>query len=325
MAGAPPYSVRQLQRGINTEGANWGKKPALALTDADFATLRQLGFDHVRLSFNTLGVADAIPHLHRDVEAALRHDLTVVLDLHWLLDARKNIRSVDDPESPGILRDCWELFSAECRSRYPNNVMAYDLLNEPKGESWNAVCRDLFARVREHEPERTLIVGPVAGGVEHLDELDVSWADANTILTFHIYQPYQLTHYGIRGAPIGFYEGPIHYPGPPLRPEDLAELSPEQCAIMEKDNVHYDAQHLRHWFSGAAEASWRSGLPVYCGEFGCNSNVPQDVRLRWITDMRIELEKLGFAWAVYAHKGLWRTVWNDDGTIDEQMVRALLG
>ena len=57
----------------------------------------------------------------------------------------------------------------------------------------------------------------------------------------------------------------------------------------------------------------RTGLPLYCGEFGCYYKTPRPLRLAWYADMMSVFEQFDIAWANWDYKGSFGIV-----TVDGQ-------
>jgi len=55
----------------------------------------------------------------------------------------------------------------------------------------------------------------------------------------------------------------------------------------------------------------RTGLPLYCGEFGCYERTPDRLRLAWFHDILAVFEELGIAWASWDYKGVFGIVTRD--------------
>ena len=128
--------------------------------------------------------------------------------------------------------------------------------------------------------------------------------DPRLILTYHYYYPMLITHHQAMWCDSGFYDGPIHYPGVPVAPEDLAALDEAQRAQwMDEWNVPFDRSQMVADLAQPLAVRQRTGLPLYCGEFGCYVQTPQPIRLAWYADMMATFKQFDIAWANWDYKG----------------------
>jgi endoglucanase len=154
------------------------------------------------------------------------------------------------------------------------------------------------------EPERTIILGSNRwNSAITFYELDVPADDANIILTFHFYNPMLITHYRAPWTPVGRYEGPVHYPGQPIKPEDWGGLAPDLKALLGAQNVFYNGSVMERDLAPALAVQRRTHLVLYCGEFGVHHAAPDPVRIAWYRDFRGVLARHGIAWANWDYKG----------------------
>ena len=220
---APPTGVEvseSLGRGINfgnsleapREG-DWG-----ARLEADFFEIvAEAGFDHVRLPVSWAGYADTeAPYTIPDgvdpnisnqrysniwdridwaIDQAEANNLMIIVNMHHYNEAHRD---------PAGHRDriiaIWEQISL--RYADAGDHVVFELFNEPNGvfngspELWNELLADLHSTVRETNPTRTLIIGPVGyNSIDRLDDLALP-QDDHVIATVHIYEPFDFTHQG---------------------------------------------------------------------------------------------------------------------------------
>ena len=155
---------------------------------------------------------------------------------------------------------------------------------------WNAWLPDLIATVRQFDPTRNLIVGPVMwNSADQLPNLKLP-ADPHIIVTFHYYTPMEFTHQGANWA------------GPQL--EKLRNVSwtgtPAQMAAI---NTTFDA--VKAW--GAA-----NNRPIFLGEYGTYGkfNPNMDDRAAWTRAVSAAADSRGFARAYWYYQdgdgfGVW--------------------
>ena len=212
------------------DGAELLRSPHHA--EADFARVRDMGFNSIRFAFDGDWYADA-PEvfwkwLDQNVAWAREHDVRLVLDLHtpiggFWLDPTSDAVSFDIWSDPRIQQrnvDLWRAIAA----RYKDEpaVAAYDLLNEPvtldsTGQQWKDLAAKMVEAVRSVDRNHLLVVGGLYGvngrygtdGVARHFLVD----DQNVVYDFHFYEPIKYTH-----QYASWVEGPIkdggRYPDP---------------------------------------------------------------------------------------------------------------
>lgn len=248
----------------------------------------------------------------RRVEALLdwcgRYGVHCVLDLH---NAHGRLYGGDprlwrEPYFQDRFVALWERLAARFRN-HPA-VAAYELINEPEPpdqdfEVWNRLHRRTTEAIRRIDPHRTVIVDSIGyakpqsfGGLEPND-------DPNTVYSFHNYQP-----------------GPYHcqkrrelkdqstytYPGfiPHKRPQGDAQ---------DFSLAHFEPSEARFWNRRQLREEWeevfrfrdRHPAPLFCGEFGCVSDVPEMTDMVYLMDEISIFQEEGIHWTLY--NAMYRT------------------
>jgi endoglucanase len=67
----------------------------------------------------------------------------------------------------------------------------------------------------------------------------------------------------------------------------------------------------------------KTGLPLYCGEWGCLPVVPAESRLAWYRDMVSVLNEKGIGWATWDYKGGFG-LRKRDGKPDQELTDMLI-
>ena len=191
----------------------WGA----GLDEAYFQIIADAGFDHVRLPVSWAGYADErAPYTIPDgvdpaivaqpysniwervdwaIDQAEQNDLMIIVNMHHYDAAH---------EDPIAHRDriiaMWEQIAA--RYADTGDHVVFELFNEPntafteEPELWNDLLADLLAAVRETNPTRAVLIGPVAfNSIDYLDEMTLP-DDEHLIATVHLYEPFGFTHQG---------------------------------------------------------------------------------------------------------------------------------
>lgn len=313
-------------------------------TRADVQRIADWGFDHIRLPIDEEQMWDE--HGKQETEAwdlldaaldwSAAAGLNVVVDLHILRNhsfgQADEPALFSDPAEAKRFTDLWRQLSARMRNRAADRV-AYELLNEAVAgdpADWNRVALGAHAAVRTLEADRPLVLGSNQwNSVFTYDQLQVP-DDSNTILTFHYYHPMFITHHRASWSPEGrMYSGPIQYPGRPIADEHLHLVrTPDQHRLLdlslERLNKPYDTAQMLADLAQPLAAARRSGLPLYCGEFGVINLAPTAVREAWYHDIVSVFTEHDIGWANWDYKGCFALVGPDGGStgIAEAMLAA---
>jgi hypothetical protein len=313
VAGVPAARLARLNRGVNVTRwfREWGRKPPFAdsLSDADLATIRALGFRVLRLGVDPQylqragepGLLDsvALADLDSAIDRLLARDLAVIVTPfphdRFLLQ--------DSARAAGFVR-FWEALAANLGTRDPERVFL-EVVNEPvfyhRSEAWGETQRLLLAAMRSGAPRHTLIAtGPDWSTVDGL--LRVSPVqDANIVYTFHFYEPHEFSHQGLSWAGTAMLRK-LPYPADSSRCAAALGRLTDSSAVAEATRYcagRWDRAALAAVLDRADR--WRQihRVPVFAGEFGATCTAPEQDRLAWIRDVRVELERRGIGWALW--------------------------
>ena len=174
-----------------------------SFSDEDFARVAAAGFKTVRVPLDTFkhivdtqGNLDPayLKRLDHIVDLAIANHLQIILDEHNFEECAK-----DADGCSVLLPNVW-FDLAQHYQTAPSSVM-FELLNEPNGQVdakiWNGWLPDLIATVRQFDPSRNIIIGPVMwNSSSELDNLQLPDSDKHIIVTFHYYLPMEFTHQG---------------------------------------------------------------------------------------------------------------------------------
>jgi endoglucanase len=320
-----------------TEGA-WG----VVLEPSDFVSVRDAGFDHIRLPVRFSTHAATTPPYAIDagfldrvdwaVRSAIANGLSVIVDLHHYEEMEKQ----PDAERARFLA-IWRQVAEHYRA-WPASVV-FEILNEPNSAltapKWNAILAEVLPLVRASNPSRLIIVEGVgwASAKNLRDTLEIPEGDRNLVGSFHMYQPILFTHQGADWMPSEFKTKGVVFPGPPSAP-----LTPSS----EADG----AQWVHDWFvryntlpaatnpSGPATIAdeldmgatfaERRHLPVYMGEFAAIDHGDPQSRAAWTRMTRVEAERRGFGWAYWDDGGGFKAYVRADRSWVPYLKAALL-
>ncbi len=312
-----------INKGINI--SHWlsqsearGEKRAAYFTEADVRFLAEAGFDHLRIPIDEEQMftvdgkkeKEAFALLHDALSWCQKYQLKAVVDLHILrshyFNAKEKPLFTDQKEQIRFY-DLWKELSSELK-KYPNDFLAYELMNEPVAddhEDWNRIVDECIKTIRHLEPERSLIVGSNRWqGYETVRYLKLPAGDPNLIISFHYYLPFLLTHYQASWTDLKDYTRAVHYPGKLITDEELQTFSDEEKRRYAHWNQEiYTKEVIESHFKQVLEVAHAYGLPVYCGEFGCIDKAPEADKIRWYTDMIDLFDQYGIARANWDYKG----------------------
>jgi endoglucanase len=300
-----PVPSLPLRRGVNLgnmleapDEGEWG----LTVHEEYFDLIKEADFDFVRLPVRwsthaeetepyTID-ADFFARVDEVVDWALERGLAVIVDFHHYEEMAWDPWTHKD-RFLGI----WQQVAGHYQD-YPSGVL-FELLNEPNDQLdaslWNEYAKDALAVVREDNPTRDVVIGPVSWNAYNwVSTLDMP-QDEHIIVTFHYYLPFQFTHQGA-----DWVEGSAPWRG-----------TTWEATEAEKAEV------ISH-FVTVADWAQRRNVRILLGEFGAYSEADMESRLRWTEFVRSEAERHGFAWAYWefaAGFGIYdpeAKVWRED-------------
>jgi hypothetical protein len=166
------------------------------------------------------------------------------------------------------------------------------LINEPPDigqygmtrDVHEALIRRVVAAIRAIDPKRPIVIDGLEGGHIAMPEL----ADLDIIHSGRGYQPMPVSHHGA-----GWWSGwkghePV-YPG-----GDWWGKSWNKETLDEFYAPWREVEHL--------------GRTIHMGEFGCFNQTPNDVALRWLTDLLSLWRSYGWGWGLWGFEGAFGIV-----------------
>lgn len=261
---------------INMAGAleapiegEWGYK----LQQSDFANIRQVGFDTVRIPIDWSSRASKQAPYLIDESFLKRVDEIIGWGLEQHLNIIINVHNYEEiyqspDENEERLVRIWSQIAGHYRDA-PENLM-FEIINEPRdafsGEKMNRAQYHALAEIRRTNPKRTVIFSGdnwgTIGGMYNLKIPD----DPYIVATVHHYLPFEFTHQG-------------------------AEWLGDKAPPLGRDfPIGSDTKDLHNYIQKIYE--WRNhlGIPVFVGEYGTSESVPRHLRARWAADVTRELK-----------------------------------
>lgn len=168
----------------------------------------------------------------------------------------------------------------------PGSELSFDLINEPPDigqygmtrEVHAALIRRIVAAIRAVDPSRPIVIDGLEGGHIAMPEL----IDLDVIHSGRGYQPMPVSHQGALWWS-GWKGHDAVYPGGDWW-------------------GHAWNREALHEFYAPWRAISAAGRQVHIGEFGCYNQTPNDVALRWFSDLVGLYREYGWGW------GLWNFV-----------------
>lgn len=278
---------RALGRGINLSAmeAPWQVDWSVVDQSSTLQTMKDAGFQTVRLPVNwPVHAAPNAPYaidptfltaVDRVVQQATSRGLHLIVDFHGYDDMQR-----DPAGQTARFLGLWRQVAEHYRNQ--SDLLSFELMNEPNGALdnqpalWNAILARAVSVIRESNPTRPLIVGPVgSNGAWALNTLALP-SDPNLIVTVHDYTPFHFTHQGA-----DWVDGSNAWIGTTWTGTDA-----------EKQQITAELDGVASW----AKANNR---PMFVGEFGSYEKADLASRARWTSFMRSAFEARGFSWAYW--------------------------
>lgn len=308
-----------ITKGINI--ASWLSTPKYSgaqrvgfFQEADIKLLSEAGFDHIRLCIDEVVLWDEAgrkiqPYgfdlLHNAIEWCSKHNMRVLVDLHTTRNHRfTNSENIlfTDPNEPAKFVKLWEDLSDEL-SKYPNSLVAYELLNEPVSsdpENWNRVAALAINAIRAKEANRTIVVGVcTSNSAERYNDLKLP-STHKILMTFHYYGPFLLTYYGAQSTTGGRRDIPIQYPGRLVPDEWISALPANWQSTGQR--TYTKETHATNILQRVNKAK-QLGVPVFVGEFGTWNVTPEPARTNWYRDIVAVLSENSIPYTSWDYKG----------------------
>jgi aryl-phospho-beta-D-glucosidase BglC (GH1 family) len=229
--------------------------------------------------------------IDRYFEACRKHGLHFSLNLHRApgycinLNDREKHNLWKDKEALDAFIFIWEGFAKRYKG-IPAAAMSFDLLNEPPSvgqygftrEIHEKIMRTTIKAINAVDPGRPVVIDGIGGGHEAMPEM----ADAGVIHSGRGYTPFQVSHNQASWCDDIKWETPV-YPG----------LS---------DGEFWDKDALRKFYQPWVEVE-KQGVQIHIGEFGCYNKTPNDIALRWLSDLMSVYKELGWGYSMWNFKG----------------------
>lgn len=307
-------------------------------TKKDVRYLAGLGFDHLRIPVDEMQLwqengqkdQEGFSLLQQALDWCKEYNLKAIVDLHILRSHHFNEKEKPlwtQPAAQERFFQCWRDLS-QALIKYPVDDVAYELMNEPVAddpEDWNKLVEKAVVIIRKAEPDRKIVIGSNRWqSPDTFDKLRIPSNDKNIILSFHMYEPFLLTHHEASWTGIKDYKGPVSYPGVIVKEEDIKNLPDTLRNVIAGNKNYYTRDTIAAHFAKPIAMAKQYNLPLYCGEWGCLSTVPDAARLHWFRDVKSVLEENNIAWSTWDYKGGFGII-NSKGQEEKKLIQILVG
>lgn len=342
----PPFKPAKgfvIKRGTNI--SHWlsqsdarGDQRRNYFTKKDVKYLAGLGFDHLRIPVDEMQLwqengqqdKEGFSLLQQALDWCKEYNLKAVVDLHILRSHHFNEKEKPlwtQPAAQERFFQCWRDLSQSLR-KYPVDDVAYELMNEPVAddpEDWNKLVEKAVVIIRKAEPNRKIVIGSNRWqSPDTFDKLSIPENDKNIILSFHMYEPFLLTHHEASWTGIKDYRGPVNYPGVIVKEEDIKNLPDTLRNEILRNKNYYTKDTIAKHFAKPIAMAKKLNLPLYCGEWGCLTTVPDAARFQWFRDVKSVLEENNIAWATWEYKSDFGII-NKKRQEEKELIQILVG
>ena len=256
---------------------DWGH----VIEERSFKVVKEAGFDTVRIPMRWSAHTSGAPNYTIDetffaratavIDQALAQDLNVIINIHHFEEIN---------EDPAGNLDKFLKLWGQIAPRYanlPSNVY-FEVLNEPNGELKGDIMRSIltagFAKIRESNPTRMLIIGGEDwSGINSFPSLPMI-EDKNQVYTFHYYDPFEFTHQKASWTPL----------------KNSGEKG--WGTAQEKRDLKAAAKYV-------AKVRAETGFPIFLGELGAYEKAPYEDVVDYTRESRKAFEGQDIPWCVW--------------------------
>lgn len=181
----------------------------------------------------------------------------------------------------------WETFARRYQE-VPGTLLSFDLVNEPPSPGEHGMTRRNHAAILQHavaairmiDPDRELVIDGLGGGFLAMPEL----TGIGLTHSGRGYHPMPVTHHQA-----SWWVGHVHAPAPKYPGLRWQGHTWDRAALRDSYRPWRDVE--------------RRGTRIHIGEFGCFKNTPNDVALRWFSDILSVYKEFGWGYAMWQFQG----------------------
>ena len=282
--------IHDLNRDLGT-GINFGGvfEDAVSPWDDSYLDIaKNAGFEHIRLpvrwDYMNRSLEEApynidekfMLQIRSIVDKALDKGFRIIINMHHY----EPLYADPDAEEERFLA-MWGQIAEYFQDYHPSRLL-FEPLNEPKDEltweKWNDLLAKTWAKIRETNPNRAMLIGTADwGGLNVLNQLKLPENDPNLMLTIHYYEPFNFTHQGL---------------------EWMGEGAPPVGATWDDTQGERDAVN-DHFAQIETFRAKNNNIPVHIGEFAAFDQGDMDSRVLWTTYISNRIKESGYSSAFW--------------------------
>jgi endoglucanase len=312
------------------------------ITQADIQKIASWGMDHVRLPFDYPVLEDdaepfhykesGLSYLDACLEWCEAAGLNLILDLHrapgYAFYTLAENALFSDAQLQERFLALWEMLAERYRERQKVKIVL-ELMNEmvlPDSAPWNDLAHRAIHRIRVIDSERWIMYGGNNYNSAHELKNITLVDDPHIVYTFHYYEPMPFTHQRASWVPeLVALNQPTPYPGSVPGVDEFLQEHPEfnrQLAGWKTRKMNRD--YLREKLQPALDFLQKTGLPLYCGEYGAIDTSDLPSRIRWHRDFTGLLSEHNIGKAVWSYKEMnFSMVWADGQEVSRELIEIV--
>jgi hypothetical protein len=265
--------------------------------------LAEFGFNFVRIPLDYRFWTKDFDYFHPDesileyidsyLEACRSRGIHLSLNLHRAPGYCTNRNGLErhnlwrDPLAQDAFVFLWETFA--CRyEQVPSEFLSFDLVNEPPhpGEygmtrgNHAALIQRTVAAIRSIDPHREMAINGLGGGYLAMPEL----AHLGVVHSGRGYNPMPVSHHKA-----SWWAGHVRAP------------APRYPWLLWQGRL-WNRSALRRCYKPWRRVEQR-GARIHIGEFGCFKHTPNDVAMRWLSDLLCIFQEFGWGYAMWQFQG----------------------
>lgn len=265
--------------------------------------LAEFGFNFVRIPLDYRFWTQNFDYFHPDesvfictdryLEACKSRGIHLSLNLHRAPGFCTNRNDLErhnlwlDEHAQNAFVFLWETFA--CRyEAVSSEFLSFDLINEPPNpgeygmtrQNHSALIRRTVSAIRAIDADRAVTIDGLGGGYLAMPEL----ADPGITHSARGYHPMPVTHHQA-----SWWPGHVHAPAP-------------RYPWLIWQGQLWNRSALRSCYRAWRQVE-RRGTRIHVGEFGCFKHTPNDIALRWYTDLLRVFKEFGWGYAMWNFQG----------------------
>lgn len=284
------------------------------ISEADFANVKNWGFDHVRVPVDSYvffddddnPIENRIIRLDHAVELAKQNDLKFILDLHecpghdFADVAKSPVQKLFVEGDDTYIKKTLKIWAYLAERYGQNDHVLFETLNEPvapTAEIWNSISNIFCNQIRKYAPKSTIVTGSNMWNTPGTFAALLPFEDDNVIYSVHCYEPLLFTH---QNAP--WIDSP-EIKIPRTYPDDYGSGIVRKFGMALSEGM-WNRDRLVKVFDPVNEFRKKYNAQIICNEFGVYAPVELQAQLRWYTDILSILKEMEIGFSYWNYKNL---------------------